>query len=66
MSDNANVFRSDQRELTKEEATLVLEIKNTAQSLYNRVDQMVDGREKTLAKTKLEESVMWSVKGITG
>jgi len=53
------------RELEDEEKQLVDGIKNAAQSLYNRIDQAKDCREKSMAKTKLEESIMWVVKGIT-
>ena len=61
----SNVFRSEPRTLKTEEIELITDIKNKAQQLYNRIDMAPDSREKALAKTKLEESIMWVVKGIT-
>ena len=44
-------------------------IKEKAQSLYDEIENCSvenDKRHMALAKTKLEESVMWAIKGITG
>lgn len=69
----SDVFRGNYRELTEEEKALVMQIKESAQSLYELIAGNPDeatnatkGRALSLAKTKLEESVMWAVKGITG
>jgi hypothetical protein len=43
-------------------------VKNLAEDLYSRFSLFSDptnGREIALAKTKLEESIMWAVKGMT-
>lgn len=61
-----DTFRTEYRELTQIEKINVATIKRLASELYTHIDSMNDSREKSLAKTKLEESVMWTVKGITG
>jgi hypothetical protein len=65
-NDETNVFRKEYRELTEEEKNLMGEVKDKAQSLYDSIQKIADSREKSLAKTHLEESVMWAVKKITG
>lgn len=59
-------FRSQYRELTDEEKNLVGEIKSKAEWLFQAIEKTKPNREASLAKTKLEETVMWAVKGITG
>lgn len=61
-----SVFRKEYRELTEDEKAHVENVKTAAEVLYDHIEAMKDGREKSIAKTKLEESVMWAVKGITG
>jgi hypothetical protein len=58
-----SVFRSEYRRLTAEEVQRIVEIKAAAEALYNLLP--LDSREAAIARTKLEESVMWAVKGIT-
>lgn len=60
-----SVFRQEYRELTEEEKQRVLDIKTKAEELYELFDASTSPREMALAKTKLEESVMWAVKGVT-
>ena len=44
----------------------MLWIKDNALTMMEFIDEHVPkGREASLAKTKLEEAVMWAVKGIT-
>lgn len=66
-----NIFRPQYRELSEDEKSRVEAIKNKAQELLELIDfpreqQHPAGRHISLAKTSLEESVMWAVKGITG
>jgi len=60
-----DVFKKTYRTLTLSEATLCEDIKEQAQELYNLFDQSIANREMALAKTNLEQSVMWAIKAIT-
>ena len=66
MAPTENVFRKEYRQLSDEEKALMGEIKDKAQELYDMFNAVEDSREKSLARTHLEESVMWIVKKITG
>lgn len=74
-----NVFRKQYRKLTDQEIATLDKLKDKAQEVYDIISEAtrtqeqktsempsVNAREMALAKTKLEESVMWAVKGITG
>lgn len=58
-------FRPTYRALTDEEKALHDRIKEKAVELEALIEQTKPGREKSLAMTKLEESVMWAIKGLT-
>lgn len=58
-----NIFRPQYRELSEEEKSKVDSIKDAAMTLYQLLPY---GRGGALARTKLEESIMWAVKEITG
>lgn len=60
-----NPFRPAYRELTEVEKSNIDVIKRIALELYTHIDAMNESREKSISKTKLEESVMWAVKGLT-
>ncbi|MEW5727726.1 MAG: hypothetical protein AB1918_07865 [Pseudomonadota bacterium] len=63
----ADLFRARHRQLTAEEAAAIARVKALAEDLWGAVETGVpDGREKALARTNLEQTVMWAVKGITG
>jgi hypothetical protein len=54
------------RALTDDEKEAMLWIKDQALTMIEFIDEHVpQGREASLAKTKVEEAVMWSVKGLT-
>jgi hypothetical protein len=59
-------FRPTYRALTPEEKLLHDEIKAAAQILEAMYLRVNAGREIALAMTKLEESVMWAIKALTG
>ena len=59
-----DVFRKTYRDLTKEEISLMNDIKDKAQELHELLD-FIPNREGALAKTNLEQCIMWAVKGIT-
>jgi hypothetical protein len=60
-----NRFRTQYRNLSPEEQTLVKLVKETAEQLELLYASLPAPREASLALTKLEESVMWAVKGVT-
>jgi hypothetical protein len=61
-----SVFRPVYRELSLEEKDFIDFIKSTAEVLHEEIVSYVpEGRERSIAKTKLEEAIMWAVKGIT-
>lgn len=60
-----DIFRKQYLDLTKEQTDLISEIKEKSEYLMTLIDSIGLHREAALAKTKLEECVMWAVKGIT-
>jgi hypothetical protein len=60
-----DVMRMEYRELTREQSEQILAIKGNAASLYGLLGTLGESRELSLAKTKLEEAVMWAVKALT-
>lgn len=68
---NINVFRSEYKELPGEIKNHILLVKDLANNLYERLSipngspTMTQARAIALAKTKLEESVMWMTKALT-
>lgn len=58
-------FNSVYRGLTDEERTQKEEIKAKALELYLMYENLPAGREVSIAKTELETSVMWAIKGLT-
>lgn len=66
-----SVFHPVFRELNANQKDAIAAIKDTAAKLYAMYDRALTEdaanapREIALGKTKLEESVMWAVKGIT-
>jgi hypothetical protein len=61
-----DVMREKYRALSEREMQAIHTIKDKAALLYEVLDSVGQGREFSLAKTKLEEAVMWATKGITG
>lgn len=66
-------FRKAYRVLTPEEQARIELIKSKAAELHGLLEPMPTtttpgggGREFALARTKLEECVMWATKGLTG
>ena len=62
-------FRQEYKPLTEAQKALIWEIKMKASELHDLFGKHessgVGGREIAVAKTNLEQSVMWAVKGIT-
>lgn len=59
------LFRMEHRKLRTGEAETLLDIKKKAAELAELMTDAHDGRYLSLALTALEQSVMWSIKGIT-
>lgn len=60
-----NTMRHQYRMLTDAEKANMLVIKDKGLDFFNFVGGMGNSRELSLAKTKIEEAVMWAVKHIT-
>lgn len=61
----ADVMRMEYRPLSADDSAKVVAIKGNAASLYGFLGTLGASRELSLAKTKLEEVVMWATKHIT-
>jgi hypothetical protein len=66
----SDTFRKKYRELTAEEIQWVDQIKSQAEALLVAIDKprsadFPGNREIALAKTNLEQAVMWAIKAIT-
>jgi hypothetical protein len=60
-----NVMRHAYRVLTDDEKAAMQKIKDDGLAFWNLVNSLGNSRELSVAKTKIEESVMWAVKHIT-
>lgn len=65
MMDDANVMRHAYRPLTDDEKTTMSKIKDLGLEFYQYLDKIGLSRELSLAKTKVEEAVMWATKHVT-
>ena len=61
-----NRFRREYRVLSQAERERVELIKDQAAALCSTIEALPENRERAVAITKLEESIMWAVKGATG
>lgn len=60
-----DTFRTVYRELTEDEKSRMIAIKNKAEELLQLINSEPSGRYQSLAVTALEQAVMWIVKQIT-
>jgi hypothetical protein len=60
-----NVMRHEYRVLDEQEKHRMKEIKDQGLAFVEYLDHIGSSRELSLAKTKMEEAVMWAVKHIT-
>lgn len=60
-----NVMRHEYKVLSDEEKERMKNIKDLGLAMIELCDSIGQSRELSLAKTKLEEAVMWAVKHIT-
>jgi hypothetical protein len=61
-----DVFRRQYRVLSETEKYMLDDMKANAEVLHQKIKAIGTSRETSLALTKLEESVMWATKAITG
>jgi len=60
-----NVMRHGYRVLTDAEKVQMQKIKDDGLAIWEMLDGIGSSRELSIAKTKIEEAVMWAVKHIT-
>lgn len=60
-----NVMRHEYRVLSDLEKTQMQSIKDYGLAFHNSLSAIGESRELSLAKTRIEEAVMWAVKHIT-
>lgn len=60
-----NSVRHQYRVLTEEEKASMLKVKDSGAEFIAFLDSLAPSREVSIAKTKVEEAVMWAVKSIT-
>ena len=63
---HSNVMRHQYRTLSEDEKADMVRVKDFGLALHSLLDEIGSSREISLAKTKVEEAVMWAVKHITG
>jgi hypothetical protein len=61
-----NTVRHQYRVLSDAEKVRMMTIKDIGLHFIKTIDGLESKRECSIAKTKIEEAVMWAVKGITG
>ncbi len=68
----SDTFRKEYKPLTDEQKTQMADVKAAADNLLDIMNQIVPGEERSersrclaIARTNLEQAVMWAVKGIT-
>lgn len=60
-----NVMRHKYKVLSDEEKAQMSQIKDAGLAFHDLLERIGNSREISLAKTKIEEAVMWAVKHIT-
>lgn len=60
-----NAVRHQYRVLDEDEKRLMVVIKDMGLEFIQKCDEIGSSRELSIAKTKMEEAVMWAVKHVT-
>ena len=60
-----NVMRHEYRVLSEEEKQAMKQIEDMGLAMHELIESIGQSRELSLAKTKIEEAVMWAVKHLT-
>lgn len=58
-------MRKQYKELTDGDKAAILNVKSKGEDFLNYLNGFEGSREFSIAKTKIEEAVMWAVKGLT-
>lgn len=58
--------QNNPRTLNRDDIINIATVKGLGNSFHAFLDDLPQSREISLAKTKLEECVMWAVKGVSG
>ncbi|HUW44655.1 MAG TPA: hypothetical protein VMW50_02555 [Dehalococcoidia bacterium] len=66
VNNDSNTMRHRYRVLSDEEKMQMWAIKDLGLQFYKNLHVLGSSRELSLAKTKIEEAVMWGVKHVTG
>lgn len=61
-----NVMRHAYRVLSDEEKAIMQKLKDDGLALHEYIGSLGASRELSIAKSKIEEAVMWAVKHVTG
>lgn len=61
-----NVMRHSYKNLSEAEVANMVRVKDLGRDMHEFIESLGGSRELSLAKTKVEEAVMWAVKHITG
>ena len=59
-------MRQRYRELSDREVAQMKELKARGEALFDYINQLPTTRESSIAKTKVEEALLWATKGLTG
>lgn len=60
-----NVMRHEYRVLSDREKKVLKDLKDKGRELHDMINLIGNSRELSIARTKIEEAVMWAVKHIT-
>ena len=58
-------MRHEYKQLTEDDKKAMVDVKDLGLAFHDYCDKLGQSRELSLAKTKVEEAVMWAVKHIT-
>lgn len=62
---SGNVMRHQYRTLNDQEKQFMVAVKDMGAGFHDALSAMGESRELSLAKTRIEEAVMWAVKHLT-
>lgn len=65
INNDPNVMRHNYRVLNEQEKADIVDIKDAGMAFIRTLDRFPTTREVAIARTKVEEAVMWAVKSIT-